>query len=403
MMGPSKSGITQYPFGDSVANPVAWSGVPGSEEGVLFINADLNNTVTLGFAPQITLNGLNTIPLPPNGTITLPADRSVYAIAPKGTANLIIIPGGGAYFQGLTQGSGQLVLPSVRSPNFDHGVSGWIISKDGSAEFNNLVIRGVFNGNDFVINSLGEFFYSGTPALGNLIASNASAGGPDDGLGNAFVQGLASYFIISPTQLFATALQGANIAFFFATSAGGPWNAMGSIAQGFHDFATQTFPFLQSNLPFVIGSNIFETTAKLEIQGTAAADSLDYIPPATAPPAPPTGVEKWNYVGQTGQPVFGAGWTNVGGGFANLGFRFVTSPPRSVQIYGMVTHTAVAAQTMFTLPVAYRPVSSQQFSAVTSTGASVGWEVSNGGLVELQVAPGALITLNVDLLVSLDI
>ncbi len=37
---------------------------------------------------------------------------------------------------------GELVRASIKSRNFQSGVSGWIIRRDGSAEFNNVVIRG---------------------------------------------------------------------------------------------------------------------------------------------------------------------------------------------------------------------------------------------------------------------
>jgi hypothetical protein len=89
-------------------------------------------------------------------------------------------------------GSTVLRRPAVQSPNYAAGSAGWIIKTDGSAEFNNLVIRGTFDGTDFIINSSGAFFYSGTPAAGNLIASIASASGTD-GFGNAYQQGITSY------------------------------------------------------------------------------------------------------------------------------------------------------------------------------------------------------------------
>lgn len=57
-------------------------------------------------------------------------------------------------------GNGNLVITSIQSPDFETGEQGWQIRKDGSAEFNNLTIRGTFNGTDFVINSSGIFFYS---------------------------------------------------------------------------------------------------------------------------------------------------------------------------------------------------------------------------------------------------
>lgn len=91
----------------------------------------------------------------------------------------------------ITKG-GALTIGQILSPNFITGVSGWEIRKDGSAEFNNLVIRGTFDGNDFEINSSGAFFYSGTPANGNLIASITKAAGTDSH-GNSYLAGVTSY------------------------------------------------------------------------------------------------------------------------------------------------------------------------------------------------------------------
>lgn len=64
-----------------------------------------------------------------------------------------------------------LIRAAIHSPNFVTGVSGWSINKDGSAEFNNLTIRGTFQGTDWVINSSGLFMYDPTEALGNLAIS----------------------------------------------------------------------------------------------------------------------------------------------------------------------------------------------------------------------------------------
>lgn len=89
-------------------------------------------------------------------------------------------------------GSTVLRRPAIQSPNFVTGSSGWTINSDGSAEFNNLTIRGTFNGTDFIMNATGVFFYSGTPALGNLLISLAPAAGTDS-FGNAYEQGIAAY------------------------------------------------------------------------------------------------------------------------------------------------------------------------------------------------------------------
>lgn len=64
-----------------------------------------------------------------------------------------------------------LIRAAIHSPNFITGVSGWTINKDGSAEFNNLTLRGTFQGTNWVINSSGLFMYDPTETLGNLVVS----------------------------------------------------------------------------------------------------------------------------------------------------------------------------------------------------------------------------------------
>ena len=85
-------------------------------------------------------------------------------------------------------GGNVLIRPAVKSPNYQAGVQGWQIARDGSAEFNNLTIRGTFYGTDYIISSAGIFLYSGTPAAGNLVGSWASAAGTD-AFGNTYPLG----------------------------------------------------------------------------------------------------------------------------------------------------------------------------------------------------------------------
>lgn len=86
---------------------------------------------------------------------------------------------------------------AIQSPNYVAGSTGWTINQDGSVEFNNGVFRGTvtagtFQGTNFVISQTGEFFYSGTPAAGNLIASISNNPGTD-GFGNAYPAGYTTY------------------------------------------------------------------------------------------------------------------------------------------------------------------------------------------------------------------
>lgn len=79
-----------------------------------------------------------------------------------------------------------LLREAIRSPNFVSGSAGWSIDQDGSAEFNDVVIRG-----GTVVSGL-ALYYNGPPALGNLILSIAAQAGTDV-YGNAYLQGLGVY------------------------------------------------------------------------------------------------------------------------------------------------------------------------------------------------------------------
>lgn len=121
-------------------------------------------------------------------------------------------------------GSTILRRPAIQSPNFVTGVSGWTVNSDGSAEFNNLTIRGTFNGTDFVINTSGAFFYSAAPAAGNLIASIAITAGTD-AFGNHYVDGQASYDLVDGL---GTSVTGGLVQFYTGSLAAG-WTAAGSV------------------------------------------------------------------------------------------------------------------------------------------------------------------------------
>src|ERR1041385_4569810 len=83
-------------------------------------------------------------------------------------------------------GGGALVRPAIKSPNYSPGLTGWTIKRDGSAELNNVVIRG-----GTVVSGL-ALYYNGAPAAGNLIMSISAAAGVDT-FGNAYVKGIGAY------------------------------------------------------------------------------------------------------------------------------------------------------------------------------------------------------------------
>lgn len=88
-----------------------------------------------------------------------------------------------------------LRTPAIQSPNFSLGppLVGWAIYQNGQAYFGDVTASGsitatVFDGTNFTIDSSGIFFYSGTPAAGNLLLSIANAAGTDT-YGNTYPEG----------------------------------------------------------------------------------------------------------------------------------------------------------------------------------------------------------------------
>lgn len=89
-------------------------------------------------------------------------------------------------------------------------------------------ISGVtFKGNNFLINNSGMFLYSGTPALGNLIASITNAAGTDAN-GNAYLEGITSYEI-APSPNIAVQMDLGQIEFWRAASGAGPWSQINGL------------------------------------------------------------------------------------------------------------------------------------------------------------------------------
>lgn len=79
-----------------------------------------------------------------------------------------------------------LVRPAIQSPDYVPGVSGWAVKIDGSAEFNDVVIRGgtVVSGE--------ALYYTGTPGPGNLLMSLSNTATTDQ-YGNGVLFGFGLY------------------------------------------------------------------------------------------------------------------------------------------------------------------------------------------------------------------
>jgi hypothetical protein len=168
----------------------------------LITNLSLTTILYLGVNNGIKSTDNEVVPVNPNASVVVDGTLDIYGTA---TANIqvAVLQGGVASFLGLTQAQGQLAIPSIRSPNYLPGISGWSINQDGSAEFNNLTVRGNFVGPNYFIsngdgtytNVPGIFLYDGTPAAGNLTfsATSATFGAGHDKFNNNFLSGDTSY------------------------------------------------------------------------------------------------------------------------------------------------------------------------------------------------------------------
>lgn len=187
-----------------------WSGTRDNTP-ILFSNQDQSNTVYLSYQNNVAVGDTNAVPLGPQSTVTMNGSRSIYAVAASGTKSMIVLPGGGSFFQRLLS----LTLPTGATSGERitlNGSTGTITgyAADGSMTFN--------------LAPFGFFFYD----EGVLVASSAGAAGTNDGFGNAYLQGTASYIFGSGIQS-GVALNGGSLDFWTATSPAGPYTFEGGL------------------------------------------------------------------------------------------------------------------------------------------------------------------------------
>lgn len=73
----------------------------------------------------------------------------------------------------------------------------------------------------------------------------------------------------------------------------------------------------------------------------------------------------WHIIGDPGEPAFGSGWTNYGGGWQTGRFCKIGD---YVYMSGLVTRTTTATTTIFTLPTGYTNTNGTSHTPVASTG-----------------------------------
>lgn len=80
-------------------------------------------------------------------------------------------------FRNSVVGGVTLVRPAIRSPNYDPGVAGWSIDIDGSAEFNDVTVRGTLESSNYVPGVSGwRLDQSGSAEFYDVLVRGAAAG-----------------------------------------------------------------------------------------------------------------------------------------------------------------------------------------------------------------------------------
>lgn len=288
-------------------------------------------------------------------------------------------PHGGAGFQNPPVGNqGILVRPAIKSPNYVLGISGWIINRDGTAEFNNVTVRGT------IVGSTIETATSGA----RIVIDNTGTMTIYNSSGVAVIVASASLqdIVIGPSGSPQVTLAGSGTGEILISS-GGTHETAGSIVAAVglkgaaNEFSNMTIAGereggIQSySLIFNSGAADGSTKPSLQIQdghGTSVASFQEGVNNSSLIAPLATGPESWHDLTLNAN----GRWTNRGAGFPHVRYQFLVSPPSCVMIQGEVTFTDNGSihlgngSIIGTLPLAYTPGSEQPCNVVGIYGGS---------------------------------
>jgi hypothetical protein len=327
----------------------------------------------------------------------------------------------------LGAGGSTLLRPAIQSPNFIHGVSGWSINRAGNAEFNDLVIRGTYMGQNYVISEDGLFFYSGTPAAGNMTGSWAPAAGVD-GFGNAYPAGLEIYSTLGSILLSAVdgILQSVGSSGRQVTVADGSiqWSAPGSAGNGSLDIGATLREMDWQSGQLAVADRIARL-AVVSSTGTPAAGNQDTSPRSSTTGG--VGVPAYHYVSGAVVKSDGAGstsevWQVAGGNGAAFNTNWLASSTfngstgwptvqyrkdaeDNLVVTGCFKTSAswTTGGSPFTLPTAFRPKQQWAVAVQKNVGGTLSTgmgQISAGGNLNLLSGSGVAPVASAEYLVT---
>ena len=321
----------------------------------------------------------------------------------------------------ITGGQGALIRPAVKSPNYVPGVSGWTINRDGSAEFNNVTVRGTivastFQGTDFQIDQNGAFFYSAAPAVGDLIAT-VTRGAGTDGHTNQYLAGFTSYnppnggFVQTNGGVLTLGVMAAGVpdTTHAATFAGGT-NGQAQFTSGTSNVNTAAVEtvWVPGTASAVSGQSGTPHTLTVS---SAVGPAADHWFSGAAIKTTPGGVlYTWQTPGVGGAPAYGTNWsgsTTFNGTTTATALRYRLDAEDNLWIIGCFKAGAVApGQTVFTLPAAYTINATNMFDQIFCLKNAAGTltpgmiRIGSNGNVDVLSALGTGITTNAEYYVN---
>jgi hypothetical protein len=263
-------------------------------------------------------------------------------------------------------GLGTLVRTFIRSINYVAGVSGWTINKDGTAEFNNLTLRGQETlgnplGQHIVLDGVnGQFLiYDSTNTLVASINGNGYIHLFGQGANNTAEVFLETDLFGSP--VFAGYPVGNNTLWATQGIVSFGLRGAGNTLQGTATFQAAV-PRPNGTTPQIVlvTNDVNNDGSEVHINSTGAVGTIQLeattsvYSTALYGTSPANGLaEPWNAL------TFQNGWANVGAPFTTGHYRLVASPANSVQIVGVFNPGATKADgtTIATLPTDYHPIS----------------------------------------------
>jgi hypothetical protein len=269
-----------------------------------------------------------------------------------GLANVGIGQGAGAYLASSNNGNVLIGYYAAGATSLTSGSNATILGD------NSLTLTSLTTFDNSIVIGEGDF----TPATG----------GPADltgdiiigtGLG-ANITGVGTNFLDIGSVLYGNTSTGAAYLKSTSTAAFQVQNASGS---------TTIFNVDTNDNAITVGSG----STAITLYGTVTSGDISAFNPSS-----PGTAETWHYVGQSGQPAFGTGWSNRGGAWVPLAFRKLASPADSVEIRGWCDVSATSHTTLFTLPTGYRPTDTQTLLAWSVTGdAADQFNIGSNGVV----------------------